>query len=62
MRTNIRASPTRRDDVHERVSHGTKGAAQVARELFGAESGGRLQDAAVGPSVVFVEQVDVVFG
>jgi len=57
----MRANPTRRRDVHERVSHGTKAAAQIARELLSAERGDRLQNPVVRPAVVFVEQLNVIF-
>ena len=47
--------------MQERVSRGTKAAAQVPRELLGAESGDRLQNPVVRPAVVFIEQVNVLF-
>ena len=54
-------NPLAADDVHERVSHGTKAAAQIARELVSAELGGRLQNPVVRPTVVLVEQLNVIF-
>jgi hypothetical protein len=54
-------TPLAADDVHERVSHGTKAAAQIARELLIAELGGFLQDPVVRPAVVFVEQLNIIF-
>jgi len=54
--------PLTADDVDERVSHGTKAAAQIARELLSAELGDRLQNPVVRPAVVFVEQLNVIFG
>src|SRR5712692_3891097 len=54
-------TPLAADDVHQRVSHGTKAAAQIARELLGAERGNRLQNPVVRPAVVFVEQLNVIF-
>ena len=53
-------NPLAADDVHERVSHGTKAAAQIARELVSAELGGRLQNPVVRPTVVFVQQLSVI--
>ena len=55
-------TPLAADNVHERVSHGTKAAAQIARELLSAEHGDGLQNSVVRPAVVFVEQLNVVFG
>src|SRR5204863_1459909 len=54
-------TPLPADDVHDCVSHGTKTAAQIARELFGGERGDRLQNPVVGPAVVLVEQLNVIF-
>ena len=54
-------SPLAGDDVDERVAQRAEGAAQVAGELLGAEHGGCLQGSVVGPAVVFVEQLNVVF-
>jgi hypothetical protein len=54
-------TPLAADNVHERVSHGTKPAAQIARELLNAERGDRLQNSVVRPPVVFVEQLNVIF-
>ena len=48
------------DNVHERVSHGTKPAAQIARELLNAERGDRLQNSVVCPAVVLVEELNVI--
>src|SRR2546422_6163617 len=53
-------TPLAADDVHERVSHGTKAAAQIARELLIAQPGDRLQNPVVRPAVVFVEQLNVI--
>src|SRR5437660_11965518 len=55
-------TPLAADNVHERVSHGTKPAAQIARELLNAERGDRLQNSVVRPPVVVVEQLNVIFG
>jgi hypothetical protein len=46
--------------VHERVSHGTKAAAEIARELLSAERGGGFQNPVVRPTVVFVEELNVI--
>jgi hypothetical protein len=54
-------APFAADDVHERVSHGTKAAAHITGELFSAERGDRVQNSVVRPAVVFVEQPDVIF-
>ena len=48
-------NPLAADDVHERVSHGTKGAAQIARELLSAECANRLQNPVVRPAVELVK-------
>ena len=47
--------------MQKRVPHGTKASPEVSRELLSAERGGRLQHPVVGPAVVFVEQVNVIF-
>ena len=47
--------------MQKRVSHGTEAAPQIARELLSGEHGDRLQDPVVGPAVVFVEQLNVIF-
>src|SRR5260370_41461278 len=54
-------NPLAADDMHERVSHGTKATAQIARELLSTERADRLQDPVVRPAVVFVEQLNVIF-
>src|SRR5580704_15790383 len=53
-------TPLAADDMHERVSHGTKAAAQIARELLSAESGDCSQNPVVCPAIVFVEQLNVI--
>ena len=53
-------TPLAGDDVYERVSHGAKAAAQIARELLIAERGRRLQNPVVRPAVVFVEQLNFI--
>src|SRR5712692_7089496 len=54
-------TPLAADDVHQRVSHRTKAAAQITRKLLSAERGDRLQNPVVRPAVVFVEQLNVIF-
>jgi hypothetical protein len=54
-------NPLAADDVHERISDGTKAAAQISHELLIAERGGGLQNPVIGPAVVFVEQLNVIF-
>ena len=54
-------TPLAADDVYQRVSRGTKAAAQITRKLLSAERGDRLQNPAVRPAVVFVEQLNVLF-
>ena len=54
-------NPLPADDVDERVPHGTKATTQIARELLSAEGEGGLQDSIVGPAVVFVEQLNIIF-
>ena len=46
--------------MQERVSHGSKAATEIARELLRAERGGRLQNPVVRPAVIFVEQLNVI--
>jgi hypothetical protein len=53
-------TPFAGDDVQERVSHGTKAAAQIPRELLVAERGSRLQNPVVRPAVLFVQQLNVI--
>ena len=48
-------TPFATDDMHQRVSHRTKAAAQIARQLLRGERGNRLQNPVVRPAVVFVE-------
>ena len=47
-------TPLSSDDVDERVSHGTKAAAWIARELIYSERRDRLQNPVIRPAVVFV--------
>src|SRR5262244_1232232 len=47
-------------DVHERVSYRTKAATQITSELLGPESRNRLQNPVVCPTVVLVEQLNVI--
>src|SRR5258708_40028359 len=54
-------TPLAGDDMYERVSHGTKAAAEIARELLIAQCRERLQNPAVLPTVVLVEQLNVIF-
>src|ERR1700687_2322346 len=54
-------NPLAADDMHQRVSYRTKAAAQITRELLSAERGGRLQNLVVRPTVVFVQQLNVIF-
>src|ERR1700730_12390071 len=54
-------NPLAADDVQQRVSHRTKAAAQITRELLSAERGGRLQNSVVRPAVVFAQQLNVIF-
>jgi hypothetical protein len=54
-------NPLATDDMHERISHGTKATSQITRELLGAERGDRLQNPVVRPAVVLVEQLNVIF-
>src|SRR5260370_1356472 len=53
-------APLAGNQVYERVSHGAKTAAQIARELLIAQPGYRLQNPVVSPAVVFVEQPNVI--
>ncbi len=53
-------TPFDADDVHERVSYRTKAPIQITSELLIAESGNPLQNPVVGPTVVLVEQLNVV--
>src|SRR5215831_16042607 len=53
-------TPFAADDVHERVSYRTKAATQVTSELLRPESSNSLQDPVVCPTVVLVEQLNVV--
>src|SRR5262249_5887490 len=57
----FKPAPLAGDDVHQRVAHGTKAAAQIARELLRAERGDSPQNPVVRPTVVFIEQLNVVF-
>jgi len=59
---NREPAPLAADDVHERVSDRTEAATQVVRELLNGERGDRLQDFVVRPSIVFEEQMNIVFG
>jgi len=54
-------NPLTIDDVHERVSNGTKAAARIARELLNAERGDPSQNPVVCTAVVFVEKLNVIF-
>jgi len=54
-------TPFAADDVHERVSYRTKAATQITSELLGPESRNRLQNLVVCPTVVLVEQLNVIF-
>src|SRR6266853_859209 len=59
---NFKPTPLHAVNVHQRVSHRTEAATQITRELLNAESGERLQNPVVRPPVVFVEQLNVIFG
>jgi len=48
------------NDVNERVAHGTKAAAKIARELLNAQPGRGLQNSVIGSAVVLVEQPNIV--
>jgi hypothetical protein len=54
-------NPFATDDVEERVPHGTKATTQIVRELLSAERGNRLQNSVVRPTVIFVEQLNIIF-
>ena len=53
-------TPLAANNVHQRVSHGAKAAAQIARKLLIAERGHHLQNPVVRPAVVFIEQPNVI--
>src|SRR5215469_2956493 len=53
-------TPFAADDVQERISYRTKAATQITSELLRAESGNRVQNPVVCPTVVGVEQLNVV--
>src|SRR5215813_4956866 len=53
-------TPFAADDVHERISYRTKASTQITSELLGPESRDRLQNPVVGPTVVRVEQLNVI--
>src|SRR5262249_48855705 len=53
-------TPFAADNVHERVSHRTKAATQITGELLRTESGSRFQNPVVCPTVVLIEQLNVV--
>src|ERR1700730_2342102 len=59
---NCKPTPLAADNVHQRVSHRTEAATQITRELLNAESRDRLQNPVVRPAVVFVEELNVIFG
>ena len=46
--------------MNERVSNGTKAAAQIARELLRRERRACLQKLVIRPTVVFVKQLNVI--
>ena len=53
-------TPFAADDVQERISYRTKAATQITSELLRAENGNRVQNPVVCPTVVLVEQLNVV--
>src|SRR5215467_4165020 len=53
-------TPFPADYVQERVSHGTKASTQITSELFRAEHRNRLQNPVVCPTVILIEQLNVV--
>ena len=53
-------TPFAADDVHESISYRTKASTQITSELLGPESRDRLQNPVVGPTVVRVEQLNVI--
>jgi hypothetical protein len=56
----LKPNPLTTDDVHERVSHGRKAAAQIAGELFRSKRRNGLQNPVACPAVVFIEQTNVI--
>jgi hypothetical protein len=58
----LKPTPFAANDVHKSVSHGTKATAKIARKLLSAERRSCLQNPVIGPAVVFVEELNVIFG
>src|SRR5258708_5190867 len=54
-------TPLASDDMNERVSDGRKAAAQIASELLRGERGDRLENPVVLPTVILVQEMNVVF-
>jgi hypothetical protein len=53
-------APLPTNDVHQRISHRSKAAAQIARKLLIAECADYFQNPVVRPPVVFVQQLNVI--